>query len=246
MKHYLILCIALAGLFASACQKDAELPESRKEAFLMVYNGSADFYDLNSWVLVNNEAFDERSYNDNGAGLVGAFNFSYYSPIDTGLFRIAFTDPAEEPQEAEKITESLFHFEDKKHYTLYLTDSMGYSVILHTDDEVERHPSRARIRLINLSPDAGKVFLTIDNIPVEPIRDVTYRQVTGFTDLEPNEKPGIRIMTVDQATGLEKILTRKSFALEAGKCYTMILRGYTKAPDGNINKTLTLSTITNF
>lgn len=233
-------------LSTTACEKDAELPEARGQAQLMVYNGNADFYDLNGWVLVDNEVFGTRSYNDNGAGLVGAFNFSRYSPVDTGLFRIGFTSTATRPEDADKLSEGIFHFEDKQHYTLYLADSLGYTVILSTKDEVQRNASMAKVRLINLSPDAGKVSLTLDDAPVDAIRAVGYRQVTGFTDIQPDVKPGIRIVTMNERTGEEQVLTRKSFALEAGKCYTMILRGYTKAPDGNVNKTISLSTIINF
>jgi hypothetical protein len=53
-------------------------------------------------------------------------------------------------------------------------------------------------------------------------------------------------MYYDQTTGEETTLTRKSFPLEAGKCYTMVLRGYRLPKDDNPNKTINLSTITNF
>jgi hypothetical protein len=229
----------------AGCSKDAEMPASPALSYLMVYNGSPDFYGASSMALVNNSLYGTRGYNENGAGLVGAFNFSRYSFIDTGLYRIAFTDTTTPPGNAAKISETLLPFENQKHYTVYLLDSLGFFDIMYTPDDVARDPAKAKIRLLHLSPDAGKVYLRIDTTAIDAIRNVDFRKVTDYTAVTPDIKPGIRIMYKD-ATGEERTLVRKSFPLEAGKCYTMILRGYKVPADGNVNKTINLSTITNF
>jgi hypothetical protein len=227
------------------CSKDAEMPVSPALSYLMVYNGSPDFYGASSMALVNNSLYGTRGYNENGAGLVGAFNFSSYSFIDTGLYRMAFTDSTTQPAGAKKISETLLSFENQQHYTVYLLDSVGFFNIMYTQDDVTRDPGKAKIRLLHLSPDAGKVYLRIDTAAIDAIRDVNFRKITDYTAVAPDIKPGIRIMYKDEG-GEERTLVRKSFPLEAGKCYTMILRGYKVPADGNVNKTINLSTITNF
>lgn len=244
MKKCLIIIIC-AAILITGCNKDAEIPVSPALSYLMVYNGSPDFYGLNSMALVNNSLYGIRGYNDNGAGLVGAFNFSKYSIIDAGVYRIAFTDTATQPANAAKISETLLQLEDQKHYTVYLLDSLGFFEIMYTRDDATPDATKAKIRLVHLSPDAGNVYLRIDTAAVDAIKNVGFRKVTDYTTVTPDIKPGIRIMYKNEM-GEEKTLVRKSFPLEAGKCYTMILRGYKKPADGDLNKTINLSTITNF
>jgi hypothetical protein len=244
MKKYFIVILCAAGLM-TGCDKDTKIPDSPAVSYLMMYNGSPGFYGATSMALVNNSLYGTRGYNENGAGLVGAFNFSRYSLVDTGLYRMAFTDTAAQPENAAKISETLLQFEDRKHYTVYLLDSLGFFEIMHTQDDVTPDAAKAKIRLLHLSPDAGNVYLKIDTEPIDAIKNVGFRKVTDYTTVTPDIKPGIRIMYKDE-TGEERTMVRKSFPLEAGKCYTMILRGYKQPADGDVNKTINLSTITNF
>lgn len=245
MKKYLWLTI-LAGLLLGACTKDSELPPQPSLAYLMVYNGSPDYYGAGSLVLINNNPHGSLTYNDNGQGPIGAFNFSRYGFVDTGLFRIAFADTTGLAGKAKKLTETQFRFDQEKHYTLYLHDSAGFYNITSTLDDTEPDPAQAKIRLVHLSPNAGKVFLRIDTTAIAAVKDINYGGVSDYAKTLPDTKPGIRIMYIDPASGEEKTLVRKSFPLEAGKCYTMVLRGYLNPADGNVNKTINLSTITNF
>jgi hypothetical protein len=247
MKKYTDLIIALTAIVVLvSCNKNTELPPQPVTSQLMIYNSAAGYFNTGSMVLINNRFYGDRSYNDNGAGLVGAFNFSKYSFIDTGRYRIAFTDTSRLLENTKKVAESLFSFEDKKHYTIYLLDSVGFYETMYTLDDVSRDSAKATIRFINLSPDAGAVHLRIDTLAISGIKNIKYKQITEYTVVQPDTKPGLRIMYTDKTTGLETLLIRKSFPLEAGKCYTMILRGYRQPADGNVNKTINLSTITNF
>lgn len=186
MKRYLIIILCSAILMA-ACNKDAEMPVSPALSYLMVYNGSPDFYGASSMALVNNSLYGTRGYNENGAGLVGAFNFSRYSFIDTGLYRIAFTDSSTVPTNAAKISETLLSFENQKHYTVYLLDSLGFFNILYTHDDVVPDAAKAKIRLLHLSPDAGKVYLRIDTTLISAVKEVGFRNVTDYTTVTPDK-----------------------------------------------------------
>ncbi|WEK38372.1 MAG: DUF4397 domain-containing protein [Candidatus Pseudobacter hemicellulosilyticus] len=242
---YILLLSAITCL-AGSCKKDTTKPDAPALAYLMMYNGSPEYFGQNSTALVNNADYGTRNYNDHGGGLIGAFSFSRYSYIDTGIYRLAFTDAAYQAGHGAKLAETWLHFNNQQHYTIYLTDSLGYYTILSTQDDVAPDEQQAKIRLVHLSPDAGKVSLHLGTVAVKPISQVGFKEVTGYVAVQPDIKPGIRIIYNDPQTGEETMLIRKSFPMEAGKCYTMVLRGYRTAPDGNINKTINLSTITNF
>jgi hypothetical protein len=224
-------------LMLFACGKEATIKPPPKAAYLMFYNGAPDFYNARSMVLVNNQHAGQLAYNDNGRGLIGAYNTSLYQFTDTGDFRIAFSDST---IKAAKITEGIYHFADKKHYTIYLADSLGFYETMYTSDDVNPDPGMAKIRLLHLSPDAGTISLLLDTSAVQGIQELHFRGVTHYIPVSPDIKPAIRIMNGDNQ------LVRKSFPLKAGKCYTMILRGYKNTADGDVNKTLNLSTIINF
>ncbi|BAV06024.1 protein of unknown function [Filimonas lacunae] len=245
MKLKNIITVLTFGVLAS-CNKEAEMQPAPAVSYLMFYNGVADFYGLNSLVLVNNTYGGSLDYNNNGRGLVGAFNASSYRITDTGRYRIAFTGTPDTSGKADKIIEGVYHFEAAQHYTLYLADSLGYYETLVSKDDVTTDKANARLRLIHLGADAGPVQVKIDSLPVEGLDNTRFRQVTKYASVPPAVKPGIRIVYTDADTGEERILIRKSFPLEAGKCYTMILRGYKAPADGNVNKTINLSTIINF
>jgi hypothetical protein len=241
----IIIVPALCWLLLS-CNKEAELAPAPGVAYLMFYNGAPGFYGAGSMVLVNNAATDSLEYNDDGRGLVGAFNASKYNIADTGVFRIAFTGKRDTEGKTAKITERNYHFEANLHYTLYLADSLGFYETLVTKDDVKADPLNAKIRLIHLGADCGEVHMKMDTAAIKGMEQVRFRQVTDYVSVAPDVKPGIRILATDPVSGEEKSVVRKSFPLEAGKCYTMILRGYKTPPDGNVNKTMNLSTLINF
>lgn len=245
MKKYLLLLLCACTLVAS-CTKDTAIVQAPALSYLMVYNGSPDFYGINGMAFVDNSFYGTRTYNENGRGLLGAYNFSHYSFMDTGFHRIAYTDSAVIPDNASKVLETVLDFKAQQHYTMYLLDSLGFYETIATQDDVVPSPTAAKIRLVHLSPDAGKVYLKIDTTAVPGIKELGFRGVSEYVTITPDIKPGIRIMYFDAETGEEKPLVRKSFPLYAGRCYTMILRGYKKPIDNNPNKTINLSTITNF
>lgn len=226
-------------LLCFACNKAAEIPPLPAAAYLMFYNGAPEFYGIQSLVLVNSRINGNLDYNNNGRGLIGAYNASQYQLTDTGLFRIAFTDST---GKTGKLTEGIYHFADKSHYTIYLADSLGYYETLVTNDDVKPDPQQAKIRIIHLSPGAGSISVQLDTSYVTGLAGLHFREVSAYVSVSPDVKPAIRVVQA----GIPVPIIRKSFPLEAGKCYTMILRGYKTPPDGNVNKTVNLSTIINF
>lgn len=246
MKQYILLFLVCMGMLLGSCSKDTELPQAPGLSYLMVYNGAPDFYGINAMAFINSSFYGNRAYNENGRGLLGAYNFSQYSFIDTGLHRIAYTDSAAKQENAIKVLETIVNFKAQQHYTVYLLDSLGFFETIFTEDDVTPSPTEAKFRLVHLSPDAGEVHLRIDTTAIHGIKGLRFRGVSDYVTITPDIKPGIRIMYYDAVTGEERSLVRKSFPVQAGKCYTMILRGYKTPPGNDPNKSINLSTITNF
>lgn len=232
----LLLCI----LSLAACKKDAEVDPPGAITYTMFYNGSIDFYNSTGLLLVNNSDTQQLTYNGLSNQPLGAFNYGNYQKMRPGSYLISFTDSAAKPV---KLTNDVYTLEASRYQTIYLTDSAGYYQTLLSNDEVERHTDSASIRIIHLSQDAGPVTLYIDTLKITNTEHITFRNISRFIRVKPDLKPGIRVRY--EKNGEELTLTRKSFALEAGKCYTLILRGAVNPPDGNVNKSINLSGIIN-
>ena len=224
----------------AACTKDARIEEPGKITYTMFYNGSIDFYNTNSLLLINNTDSQQLTYNGYNNQPLGAFNYAHYQKMRPGSYLVSFTDSTAKPV---KITNNLYELEASRYQTIYLTDSAGYYQTILSNDEVERDQDFASIRFIHLSQDAGPVTLYIDTMKIENTERITFKHISGFIKVKPDLKPGIRVRY--EKNGEELTLTRKSFALEAGKCYTHVLRGDVNQPDGNVNKTINLSGIIN-
>lgn len=232
----ILLCI----LSLTACKKDAEVDPPGAITYTMFYNGSIDFYNSTALRLVNNSDTQQLTYNGLSEQPLGAFNYGRYQKMRPGRYLISFTDSAAKPV---KLTNDVYELEATRYQTIYLTDSAGYYQTILSNDEVQRHQDSASIRLIHLSQDAGPVTLYIDTLKITNTDHISFKQISSFVRVKPDLKPGIRIRY--ERNGGELTLTRKSFALEAGKCYTLVLRGAVNPPDGNVNKSINLSGIIN-
>lgn len=238
-SFYTLLCTTAICLLAG-CEKDAEIPAAEPVSYVCFYNGGINFYNNHSVVLLNNDSSRILTYNGVNNGAIGLLKAAAYEIMIPGTYRIAYTDSS---AGRKPITDNIFTFEKGSKQTIYLSDSAGFFVTLRSDDTIERDTAMAQIRLIHLASDAPKVDFYIDTLKIEGLQQVGFRQITGYTRVKPNIKPGLRLRYQKGQEGLS--LVRKSFALEAGKCYTFILRGNMTAPDDNPNKTINLSALVN-
>jgi hypothetical protein len=223
-----------------ACKKDAAIDQPGQVAHVMFYNGSIEFYNSNSLLLVNNKDSQQLTYNGISNTPLGAFNYAHYQKMVPGNYVVSFTDTAAKPV---KLTNDVYNVKGAHYQTIYLTDSAGYYQTISSNDDVARDDDSASIRFIHLSPDAGPVTLYIDSMRVDNTKDIRFKQLSTFIKVKPDIKPGIRIRYMQGSDTLT--LIRKSFALEAGKCYTLVLRGAIHPPDDNVNKNVNLSGIIN-
>ncbi len=245
-----MFCLLWMALFFGACRKDDKLPPDPVLGRILLYNASPAFFEKNGkFVLADKMGSSDTviaPYNamgtSEGGSAVGAIQAAYYYMQTPGIYRTYFLDSLNKAVDTKEVT---LNFE--KRQSVYLTDSLGYLSLIQTNDDTERAEGKVKVRLLNLSADAGPIVLYLDSTLVAGIQPRSFREVSDFVEVPTTVKSGIRILTADDKGTL---LSRKSFALEGGRCYTLILHGYVTPPpndDQRIrqNQTISLSAIIN-
>jgi hypothetical protein len=250
MRHiFVILC----GSLFTACNKQTDIPPVKPLAAIQVYNAAPSYLNTTTSIAISDSTGHTDSlvatYNTVaggagaafGVGAIGNAHYYYYKP---GGYRVSFSDTA-----GHSVSAGILNMSRDQHHTVYLSDSLGYFTTIISNDDVARTDGKATIRLINLSPDAGPLDLALDSVPVTSATAIRYGQISTFAVVPVTIKSGIRVTT----SGADPILlSRKSFPLETGRCYTLILRGYINPPavpgeplNDRLNRTISLSALIN-
>ncbi|KAA9338699.1 DUF4397 domain-containing protein [Hymenobacter busanensis] len=134
--------------------------------------------------------------------------------------------------------------EKDKRYSVYVynpTASTVGSLVLN-DDQAAPAASKANVRFVNLGFDAGPITLQPQGAGVQPIATaIAYGQSSpSYVSVDA------RAYTLEarQATTLGSTLTSKAVTFEAGKIYTVVLRGR-NSPAVPADEAITLDVINN-
>jgi hypothetical protein len=112
--------------------------------------------------------------------------------------------------------------------SIYYADSVGYFRSLVLQDQFTTQSSQANIRFLDLSPDAGSIFFTIDDQPASAQGfDTTYAygQHSGFIPF-PNQVSDTLRINFYQAGDSVDVIAREFLQADPGHAYTFILEGY--------------------
>lgn len=242
-------CILLATFALHGCKEDEYMIPATVYSNLIIYNGATGFIgDMDSsraflFIDTTNSPKDhpaiKLNYNYVYPGpFTGVPSPVRYMAVATGerRFRFALSDSS-------KITDQLVSLADHSYQTVYLSDSLSYFNVLVTRDTLVRLENKARMRLINLSPDAGPVQLYLDTLAIQGLSGTGYKSVTPFLPVDPGAFVAVRIRGTKN--GIQETLVRKSIPLIAGRSYTVILRGYMSPEDKDPNKSIDLSILIN-
>lgn len=110
---------------------------------------------------------------------------------------------------------------EKKNYTVFLAGAVGASEVVAVEDDLAvPSPGRAKVRFINLSPDDTKLDIKLkDKDKLATGR--AYKSVSNFLEVDPGVVRYEVLNTQDNAL----IFTMPDFTLEAGKIYTIWIKG---------------------
>lgn len=206
-----------------------DMPEPTPVAYVSFYHGSPDAPNLN--VVVDDEKINSQAFKFSDA--------SSYLSITTGNHEIAFM-PA---TATAALVDTTLNFKQDKIYSLYTTGRLQDIDILVVEDSlITPGTGKAAVRLINLSPDAPAVDVTIAGGGATPLfQNLAFKDDTQFKPVTD----GTQSFVVKEAGTENVLIPATSLTLEPGRNYTLIMRGFKTPPAENSN-VLALQIIRNY
>ena len=209
--------VAVGSLVLTGCSvhNDDNVQPTIPVSYVSLYNESPDSPDLQFLVdgaQIGNRAF---SYSDYSAYL--AFHTGERT-LQVGPFGASNV-----------VTDTTVTLQDNKFYSVFVVDDFNHAELLVLADSGQAPATgKAKVRFVNLSPDAGSVQLKAAESAVGTA--LAFKGATEFIDVDAATKT----FTISSADSAVK-LNLPSQNLVAGRFYTFLVRGYKTPPAGNTN-----------
>jgi hypothetical protein len=205
----------LTLFLATGCLNKLDEQPQIPSAVVGIYHGSPDGPDLDIYT---------ESRRINNQALIFSQTFPY-SDFIVGERTLRFN-----PFNAQNtlLTKKLTLAEDKV-YSLFLVNKAAEIDVLQVEDIWEEpNGEEAQVRLIHLSPDAGDLEVSIaEDLPFGPT--TSYLGFSNFLDVA---KGKVKV-TVKSKTSGEVLVTVNEIEFLGNRVYTLIVRGFADAANGN-------------
>jgi hypothetical protein len=110
---------------------------------------------------------------------------------------------------------------------VFLGDSLGYHRHIIANDSYTAAPGKIGLRVINLSPYTGAVYLTLNKqIPVELPVNTKFLDHTGFIPVAFSEPASVNVKAYLPSDSIQ-FLARTAVDMMPGHAYTLLITGYT-------------------
>ena len=229
-RFALFLCSTMVFGLTGCLNDDVDdNPAPTPVAYVSFYHGSPDAPDLN--VIVDDEKINSQAFKYSNA--------SSYLSLTTGNHEIGFTSVTA----ADVLVDTTFDFKEGKIYSMFTADSLQSMDLLVVEDSlIVPGSGKAGLRLINLSPDAPALDISIAGGGATPVfSNIASKGSTRFLPVTD----GTHSFVVKEA-GTENVLVpATSLSIEPGRNYTLVVRGFQTPPSGNTNA-LALQIIRNY
>lgn len=215
----MILCNLSLIAVLSGCDDDDDNNIAPIEvAYVSLYNASPNSPDLD--VVVDNRLINvyPLDYSD----------YTGYLRFFTGERNIKFT-----PYSANNvIVDTVFNLEPHNAYSIFITDTYESAEALLLKDNTDAPAEgNAKLRFINLSPDAPGVNLTAGGESEPFFDDISFKESTEFKEVEAVAYD----FTIASTNGEQVLLDVPDINLQPGWYYTLLVRGFETPPAGNQN-----------
>jgi Domain of unknown function (DUF4397) len=218
VRRGMLCALALTAVLLSSCDVDDDnnvqpIPVS----YVSIYNAIPDSPELDVTVdsrLVNPRAF---RFGDN----------TYYQNFYTGERKFEIS-----PYGANNvIADTTISLVEGNAYSIFMANEYSNAQILVTNDSAAfSEEGKAKVRLINLPPDAAPVSLKLKDETTILVQDQAFSSASSFIELDPNNY-NFEIISSD---GEEPILI-PDIDLQSGAVRTIVVRGFRNPPAGNTN-----------
>lgn len=209
----------LSTLLAFTGCLDESTPQNNTPiAWVALYHGSPDGPNLDIEVggdQLNSAPFTYATYTGYGAYYVGdrTFGFGPYSSNSIDL-------------------EDTYTLEKDKLYSIFIAGEYEDAELIFLNDDTTVPPvGKTKIRVINLSPDAGDIDLKITDAASNLVSDLSFKENTEYIEIED----GVIDFEIRASDDDELIVSIPDADLREQLTYTIVLRGYITPPTGNTN-----------
>ncbi len=211
----------------SACLNDDQYAQLTPIAYVSFYHGSPETENLTITVdnkIYNHQSFEFGTYLDYGNFYTGNRQFS---------FRPAHA--------ANSLLDTALMLKPDIAYSVFLKEGEQLEPLVVEDSLYRPEEGKALLRLVHLSPDTPEVMLL--NAEEELLfEELAFGEVTSYQNVGQGNI-NLRLKTV---AGEEAVVSASNVSLDAGRIYTLVVRGY-QNPGGAVNKkSLSLQLIRNY
>lgn len=212
-----ILSCAMVLTFTSCLDNDDTFINT-PVAYVSLYHGSPDGPQLDVEVdnkQINANPFDYAEYTGYLRFYTGSRNLQF------GPYASSSVD-----------VDTTVTFEPGSAYSVFVAGEYEAAEIIVLHDNSNTPASgKAKVRIINLSPDAGNINFTRTDDTDPWASNLAFKEATEFMEVDANEFD----LQVRSSDDDELLLSLPDTDLQSRYFYTIIIRGYDTPPDGNTN-----------
>jgi hypothetical protein len=220
-----IVCFAALVLLMSSCLDDDGRTDPIPVAYVSIYHASPNAPEVDVYV-------DERPVNR-----LEFTDYTGYLNFYTGDRKLKVN-----PFNANNaLIDTTVTFVDGGFYSVFIVDSLSDVEALTIRDSASAPAEgKAKIRFINLSPDATAFDVTLNDDESPLFANQAFKDPSDFIEVSAEESSFV----VKAAGGADKLVSASDVDIRPGRFYTVIARGFVNPPAGN-NNTLSVEVIRN-
>lgn len=213
----MLACVALAGM-VSCNDDDDPTPQQLPVAFVSLYHASPNAPNLS--IRVDDQQIN--TYPLDYAGYTGYLRFY------TGDRNLKFG-----PYGANNVViDSTITMNEGSIYSIFIVDEYDdASLLVLTDNSDAPASGKAKVRFLNLSPDAEDVSLQASGQEEAWFIGQSFKVPSDFKEVDA----GAYNFQVTSTTGEDDVVSIPDINLKPGWFYTIVIRGYENPPGGNTN-----------
>lgn len=213
-----IMAVMIFALTLSGCldsDSDSDFPNV-PVAYVALYQGSPDAPHLDIKTERGQVNTNPFKYSD----------YTGYLPFNIGERQLKFG-----PYNASNIQfDSTVTLEKNKIYSVFVSGNYANAgLVILNDNSTEPAAGKAKLRVINLSPDVPEISLNINTQTDALVEDLAFQEASAFEEITA-QRYDFQVKSEDDV-----LLTVPNINLQRGYFYTIVIRGYVQPPGENTN-----------
>jgi hypothetical protein len=209
--------LSLAVILLASCSKDKNnaVPVAPK-ANLAIVHASPGSPELD--FQINGTKVNQKSL------VYGTF--LTYGTLQSGKLDFSIT----KKDAKDVLAKAAVELKSDKAYSVYISDIPEKAALLLTEDDLSAPAAdKAKIRFVNLSPDAGDLDLNLVGKATSLFAKTTFKTSTAFISIDPGTEVDFEIA---ENTKTVAVATLSKVKIEKGKIYTIWAKGLKAGTEG--------------